>query len=100
MKTENMKSPKGNAVPNQIIITEDGRGWNGNFIDKKTFQSYGKTIAEVITWPDSTYVTLDSHYWNYSVATSKYRNIFLGESTKETEKRIASGEYTLEDLNK
>ena len=33
-------------------------------------------------------------------STSKYRNIFLGETTKETLKKIKSGEYKLVNLNK
>ena len=33
--------------------------------------------------------------WNYSATTSKYRNKFLNETTKETEAKIRSGEYTL-----
>ena len=36
--------------------------------------------------------------WDYSVTTSKYRNIFLNENKKETEKKIKSGEYVLTDL--
>ena len=44
-------------------------------------------------------VELDKTYWNYSKTTSKYRNKFLGETTKETQTKIDSGEYTLTDLN-
>ena len=35
----------------------------------------------------------------YSKTTSKYRNMFLGETTKETQKKINSGEYILTNLN-
>ena len=42
---------------------------------------------------------LDKTYWNYSVTTGKYRNQFLGETKKETEAKIKSGEYILTDLN-
>ena len=44
-------------------------------------------------------VELDQKYWNYSRTTSKYRNQFLGETTKETQAKINSGEYVLTDLN-
>jgi hypothetical protein len=44
-------------------------------------------------------VELDKNYWNYSVTTSKYRRIFLGEGTKETEEKIKAGEYFLANLN-
>ena len=37
-------------------------------------------------------VVLDKTYWNYSVTTSKYRNQFLNESTKETQAKINSGD--------
>ena len=33
------------------------------------------------------------------MTTSKYRNIFLEETKKDTEKKIESGEYILTNLN-
>ena len=63
------------------------------------FQSYESTIVKTY-WKDGRrQVALDEYYWNYSKTTSKYRNLFLGETKKETEKKIASGEYELVDLN-
>ena len=44
-------------------------------------------------------VYLDTHYWDYSVTTGKYRNQFLDENKAETQKKIDSGEYVLTDLN-
>jgi len=35
--------------------------------------------------------------WDYSTTTGKYRNIFLGEDKKETERKIKDGIYTLLD---
>ena len=87
MKVTNMTSSNGNAVPNQFEIT------NG---DARVFQSYNSTIVKVergITY-------LDEKYWNYSVTTSRYRNQFLGLTTKETEQKIKSGELILTNLNK
>ena len=89
MKVINMTSPNGNKVANQFIIEDDN--------NRQYFQSY-KTIISMIDW-DKCKVYLDSNYWDYSVTTSKYRNIFLGESTKETQKKIKSKEYILTDLN-
>ena len=86
-KVQNMKSLKGNDVPNQFII------W-GSFT--KIFQSYQTIIAMIKRGQ----VYLDKNDWDYSVTTSKYRNQFLGETKKETEKKIKSGEYKLKDLNK
>lgn len=95
----NMESPRGGKVANQFIISEKGEGWNGNFIRRETFQSYETVIAIKTVWADRTDIVLDPQY-NYSVTTSKYRNIFLGEDKTATEKKIKSGEYKIESLNK
>jgi hypothetical protein len=100
MKVSNMRSARGREVPNQFIISEEGRGANGNFIRKEVFQSYQSVIAERIVWPDVVRVTLDEKYWDYSTTTGKYRNQFLGEDIETTRRKIKSGEYVLEDLNK
>jgi hypothetical protein len=44
-------------------------------------------------------IRLDETYWDYSKTTGKYRNLFLGETKSETEKKIKSGEYILTNLN-
>ena len=99
MKVKNMTSSKGNKVANQFIITDEGRGALGNFIKREVFQSYNSRIAVIIVWDDSTEIKLDKKYWDYSATTSKYRNIFLGETKKETQAKIDSGEYALTNLN-
>ena len=84
----NMVSSKGNKIPNQFII----RTPEGCY-----FQSYDSTIV----FQDPAGKTfLDETYWDYSVTTGKYRNMFLGETKKETIKKIDSGEYVLTNLNK
>ncbi len=98
MKVENMLSPIGNRVANQFIITDATfRIDNSSALSTGTvFQSYRLNIVfHVTTGP----MYLDSKYWKYSKTTSKYRNIFLGESTKETQDKIDSGEYILVNLN-
>lgn len=101
MKVRNMTSPRGNReVPNQFIISEEGRGWNGNFIRREYFQSYSSIIVERIVWPDRIDITLDADKWDFSTTTGKYRNQFLNEGIEETRKKIASGAYKLADLNK
>lgn len=101
MKITQMTSPRtGKAVANQIIIKEVTNSISGNSID--AFYSYGKLIAKRGAFvAGETYrkVTLDATYWNYSKTTSKYRNEFLGETTKETQAKIDSGEYVLANLN-
>lgn len=100
MKVRNMESANGNKIANQFIITTEGRGALGNFDKCETFQSYDSIIAVRTVWPDQTRIELDKTYWNYSRTTSKYRNIFLNETTDETRKKIESGVYKLVDLNK
>lgn len=96
-----MTSPRtGKPVANQFVITEKGEGWNGNFIKREVFQSYDSVIVKCVWWANGDIDTeLDETYWNYSKTTSKYRAQFLGESTKETQAKIDSGEYKLVNLN-
>ena len=72
---------------NQFIIHGD----NGNYL-----QSYDSII---VFRPFDGSTQLDINYWDYSVTTGKYRNLFLNETKKETETKIKSGEYILTDLN-
>jgi hypothetical protein len=99
MKVENMTSAKGHKVANQFIITDEGRGALGNFLKRETFQSYNTVIAVRTIWPDKTRIELDKNSWDYSTTTGKYRNIFLGESKKETERKIKDGTYILTNIN-
>jgi hypothetical protein len=99
MKIENMTSGRGNKIVNQFILTEEGCGALGNFISRRVFQSYNTIIARITRWPDETRIELDADNWDYSVTTGKYRNLFLGETKKQTEKKIASGDYILANLN-
>lgn len=93
MRVENMRNNKGNTVKNQFIIIHALPG-------RKivAFQSYNAIIAQKV-YENGLTVYLDTNYWDYSVTTGKYRNIFLNETKKETEKKIAGGEYILTNLN-
>ena len=76
---------------NQFIINDH---------ENITFQSYDSIIVSIPANQSGKYPTLlDKTYWNYSKTTSKYRNKFLNETTKETQAKIYSGEYVLTDLN-
>lgn len=99
MKVENLISSSGRSVPNQFILSDEGHGALGNFISREVFQSYKRVIVERVVWPDETRITLDEHYWDYSITTGKYRNMFLGETKKETQQKIDDGVYTLSNLN-
>ena len=79
-----------NNIPNQFIIYDD---------NKTYFQSYKSIIVKIERLEDKVITYLDPVYYNYSRTTSKYRNAFLGESTKEIESKIKQGVYILENLN-
>ena len=91
IQVSNMDSPRtGHPVANQFVIdTPEG----------VYFQSYRSIIAFKPNAAGEK-ITLDETYWDYSRTTGKYRNQFLGETTAETRRKIKSGEYKLEDLNK
>lgn len=89
MKVENLKNDSGKPVLNQFVINVPG---------KQIFQSYDSRIVILDYRENGTKVYLDKNYWDYSKTTGKYRNMFLGETKKETMKKIKSGEYKLLDL--
>lgn len=82
----------------QIAVESMGENQVRLFVDGGVyFVSYG---TKIVFRPWNGNIVLDKEKWNYSKTTSKYRSIFLlGETTKETERKIASGEYELADLN-
>ena len=86
MKVQNMTSSNGNTIANQFIIYND---------NEQFFQSYDSLIVKISQGK----TFLDSDTWDYSKTTAKYRNQFLGETTKETQSKINSGEYILTNLN-
>jgi hypothetical protein len=92
MKVENIESNNGNKIANQFVITDDKQN--------EYFQSYNSMIVKKDYEGDQVKIYLDQKYWNYSNTTGKYRNIFLGETIKDTRAKIKSGEYILTDLNK
>jgi len=87
IKVLNMMSSQGNKIPNQFVIATP----EGSY-----FQSYNSVIAFI---NNEGRVFLDKNKWDYSTTTGKYRNIFLGENKRLTEKRINNNNYVLIDLN-
>ena len=87
IKVENMLGSSDREVANQFRIFSD---------DGVYFQSYASVIAFK---PHKGKIQLDEDKWDYSKTTGKYRNIFLRETKKETERKIAEGIYELVDLN-
>ena len=85
-KVKPLMTDNGTVAKEQYVIHAD---------NKEIFQSYNSVICII----ENGAITLDTNFWNYSTTTSKYRNKFLGETTKDTQKKIDSGEYKLADLN-
>mgnify|MGYP001575724061 CR=1 FL=1 len=91
MKVSQFKNNRGVPVRNQFIIYSP---------NDTVLQSYDSAIVKTTHEDGKRVVYLDEKYWNYSKTTGKYRNQFLGEDKRTTEKKIKSGEYQLVDLNK
>jgi hypothetical protein len=90
MKVTQLTNDKGNKVNNHFIIYDS---------EYTIFRSYNSNIIKVVFEDCQRKVYLDSYYWNYSRTTAKYRNYYLGESTKEIETKIKNGTYLLTNLN-
>lgn len=87
IKVKNITNPNNyRSINNQFEIYTD----EGAF-----FQSYSSIIVKIAK--GITY--LDEYYWDYSRTTSRWRNVFLNETTQETKAKIKSGEYKLINLN-
>ena len=90
MKVSQIKNDNGRPVPNQFILYTP---------EATYFQSYDSIIVKTTFEDGERVVYLDSTYWKYSKTTSRWRNAFLGESSKEIEAKVKSGEYKLVNLN-
>jgi len=71
-------------VKNQFLLTDN----KGN----EYLQSYDSIIVKRDSCNN---ITLGVN-WDYSKTTGKYRNMYLFETKKETEAKIASGEYKID----
>lgn len=109
MKVRNMTNSNGRRVLNQLIISgveaSDFKCVQSHLVHHKkilhpiggnVFQSYDS----IIVFMGAGHVYLDRNKWDCSKTTGKYRNQFLGETKKETQAKIDSGEYILVDLNR
>lgn len=87
MKVYNMKSPNGNKVANQFVITDAD-------FDRITFQSYD---SEIVTIDYANGIIFVGENWEYSRTTGKYRNIFMSnavgmmENAKDFRSALKSG---------
>lgn len=104
MKVQNMTSSNGNKIANQFIIETEETTFIAGQETEPYKVIYFQSHSSIIVKKDYSHiggprVFLDKSTWDHSVTTGKYRNQFLGETKKETQKKIASGEYILADLN-
>ena len=61
--------------------------------------TYLQSYESIIVKKERGFIVLDEYYWDWSRTTGKYRNRFLGEKKRETQRKIDSGEYKLANLN-
>ena len=80
------------SILNNMVTVKNYEGAVNQFLiigdDFTLLQSYRSPI--VMLKDGQVYLFED---WDYSQTTSKYRNMFLGETTKETQAKLNSGEY-------
>jgi hypothetical protein len=59
-----------------------------------------KCYSTIIVKQENGITYLDVNNWNLHRTISKFRAIFLGERTRDTEKKINEGIYQLKNLNR
>jgi len=83
----------------QFIRVSQMDGVNNQFAIQTSTGMILQSYNSIIVFVSEGKVYLDAERWDYSNTTGKYRNRFLGETKKDTERKIKSGEYTLTNLN-
>ena len=73
------------GAKNQFVVRDIEKGI-------EYFQSYDSNIVK----REKDKITLGRN-WKYSKTTSKYRSMYLEESTKETQAKLDSGEYAYDE---
>ena len=87
VSVEYLLTGRGNQNKDQVVVRVDGHG--------SVFFSYGFPVARKVEnpGPREPAVLLDPRYWRASTTTGRYRNAFLRESGKETERKLKHGIY-------
>jgi len=83
----------------QFIRVSQMDGVNNQFVIQTSTGMILQSYNSIIVFVSEGKVYLDAERWDYSNTTGKYRNRCLGETKKDTERKIKSGEYTLTNLN-
>lgn len=74
--------------PNHVVLIADG--W-------QTLYSYGSPAARRSL--EGGTITLHPDYWSYSKTTRKFVCKFLGDNLADVRRKIATGEYRLEQFS-
>lgn len=90
MKVVQLTNSNNKPVANHFIIYTP---------DATYLQSYKSIVVKTDFQDGKRVIYLDADTWDYSKTTAKYRNLYLGMTTKEIKDKIASGEIVLENLN-
>lgn len=75
-----------NLATNQTVVFNN---------DVTMFSSYGTNIVKI----EDGKTFLDEKFYKFSTTTAKWRNTFLGLTSKEVEKNIKTGKFILTNLN-
>lgn len=94
-KTKNLRSNKGNFVPNQFEMITTKKDYCLH-----TFQSYDTIIAKIEYKDNKKKIIFDNHALNYSRTTSKYLYQFMLMNRQEINKLIKKNSITFKNLNK
>ena len=70
----------GRAVPNHFIIRDE-------------YEEYFTSYDSVVVMKSANGIITLGPDWDYSKTTSKYRSLYLGESTKETRRKLDAKIY-------
>ena len=89
MNMQNMTSSRGNTVPNQFIITTPDGDYFQSYKTMIAFRPYA-SYKGVGAFRYEAYnpIQLDRDAWNYSKTTSKYRNMFLGDTSADVKRKL------------
>ena len=71
----------------------DGKPVNNHLIIEDCGFEYFVSYNSIIVKKQGRHVVALGKNWNYSRTTSKYRAIYLGESTRETQAKVNTGKY-------
>ena len=94
-KTKNLRSNRGNFVPNQHEIIQTKKDYCLH-----TFQSYDTIIAKIEYKNNKKKIIFDTYAMEYSRTTNKYLYSFMLMNRQEINKLIKLNQITFKNLNR